>query len=94
MATLTDVRDNEQDKYPAGTEVFFWNTEGKLEYATVQSSMRFPQARFTNDSILLLVVKLRDQDRVVSLPAAGVCVVEPSPVCSPLPIFYRLLAKL
>ncbi|KDR81475.1 hypothetical protein GALMADRAFT_134911 [Galerina marginata CBS 339.88] len=52
--------------FPAGTRVFFWTSNGDVEYAVVQSSSRLP------DGTQILVLKLEGKDKTATLPAAGV----------------------
>ncbi|KAF8969926.1 hypothetical protein BDZ97DRAFT_1915034 [Flammula alnicola] len=52
--------------FPAGTRVFYWTSEGEVEYAVVQSSSRL------SDGTQILVLKIEGQDKVATLPAAGV----------------------
>jgi len=52
--------------FPAGTRVFWWTSEGDVQYAIVQSSSRL------TDGTQILVLKLEGKDKIATLPAAGV----------------------
>ncbi|KAJ3509609.1 hypothetical protein NLJ89_g5138 [Agrocybe chaxingu] len=53
-------------RYSPGTQVFFFNGTGDVEYATIQRSTRLP------DGTKLLTLKIRGSQRTATLPAAGV----------------------
>ncbi|KIM49262.1 hypothetical protein M413DRAFT_21514 [Hebeloma cylindrosporum] len=52
--------------FPNGTRVFFWTSNGDIEYASVVSSSRLP------DGTQILVLKLESADKTATLPASGV----------------------
>ncbi|EAU88334.1 hypothetical protein CC1G_05100 [Coprinopsis cinerea okayama7 len=56
--------------FPPGTRVFFWQSTGEVIYATVQSSTRL------QDGTQMLTLKA-DDNRVMTIPAAGVTHVPP-----------------
>ncbi|KAF5324986.1 hypothetical protein D9619_009551 [Psilocybe cf. subviscida] len=85
----------EQDMYPHGTEVNYWTPKGEMKYATVQSCFVRPSDYMHRGPTILLVVKLNDaKGTITCLPADTVTILEAGPVCSPVTMMYRLLAKL
>ncbi|KAF4614940.1 hypothetical protein D9613_002931 [Agrocybe pediades] len=52
--------------FPAGTRVFFWTSNGDVEYAIVQSSTRL------TDGTEVLILKLESSQQTATIPAIGV----------------------
>ncbi|PPQ68278.1 hypothetical protein CVT26_006194 [Gymnopilus dilepis] len=57
------------NNFPAGTRVFFWTSEGEVQYAVVKSSSRL------QDGTQILVLQLEGSNKTITLPALGVTIV-------------------